>query len=135
MSIGVASIFWGMPKLFGSGRIEKKLTIGTYCGFNEGCVFDLEAPITIGNHVAVGHDVLFLTRGAHPGTGRQRAGHVKAAPITIGDGAWLGSRTTVMPGVTIGASSVIGAGLVVAKDIPENTLWTGGPPISLARWR
>lgn len=135
VSIGRATIFWGNPKLYGRGPIAERLKIGTYCGFNEGCVFDLEESITIEDHVAVGHDVLFLTRGSYPGTRERRAGPLRAAPIVIGAGTWLGSRSVVLPGVTIGASSVIGAGLVVAQDIPENTLWTGGPHISLARWR
>ena len=132
--IGSSSVFWGKPHLFGSGPIEQRLTIGEYCGFNAGCVFELEAPITIGDHVAVGHDVMFLTGSSAAGRANPDADR-GPAPIVIGNGAWLGARTTVLPGVTIGASSVIAAGLVVAKDVPENTLLTGGPAISLARWR
>lgn len=133
--IGSASIFWGMPKLVGTGPITERLTVGTYCGFNEGCFFELEADIEIGNHVAVGHDVMFLTRGAHVGGAAQRAGAPKLAPIVVREAAWIGSRCVILPGVTIGASSVIGAGLVVSKDVPDNTLLTGGPPVSIARWR
>ncbi len=135
VSIGAASIFWGLPRLVGTGPIAQKLKIGTYCGFNEGCLFDLEETITIGDHVAVGHDVLFLTRSADVGPSGQRAGSTRVAPIVIGPGAWLGSRSVILPGVTVGASSVVGAGLVISKDVPENTLLAGGPPISIARWR
>jgi len=125
---GQATLFWGLPKLTGRGSITPRLRIGAYCGFNDGCVFDLEAPITIGNHVSVGHEVRFLT------TLRQE-GVETAAPITVGDGVWLGARCTLLGGVTVGAGTVIGAGVTVATDVPPNTLMTGAKPISLAKWR
>jgi maltose O-acetyltransferase len=53
----------------------------------------------------------------------------------VGDGSWLGARCTVLGGVSIGAGSVIGAGVTVASDVPPNTLMTGGKPVSLAKWR
>jgi acetyltransferase-like isoleucine patch superfamily enzyme len=125
---GQATLFWGLPTLVGRGGITSRLRIGAYCGFNDGCVFDLSAPITIGNHVSVGHEVRFLT------TLRQEDIET-AAPITVGDGVWLGTRCTLMGGVTIGAGTVIGAGVTVAADVPANTLMTGAKPISLAKWR
>src|SRR4051812_44930014 len=60
--IGGASIFWGMPTLAGPGDVSSRLRIGTYCGFNARSYFELEDEITIGDHVAVGQDVMFLTR-------------------------------------------------------------------------
>jgi maltose O-acetyltransferase len=125
---GNATLFWGLPKLTGPGSITSRLQIGSYCGFNDGCEFDLTAPITIGNHVAVGHEVRFLTT-------RLQEGVEIAAPITIADGVWLGARCTLLGGVTVGAGTVIGAGVTVAMDVPPNTLMTGGKPISLAKWR
>jgi maltose O-acetyltransferase len=125
---GYATLFLGMPKLKGRGAITSRLRIGTYCGFNDGCEFDLTAPITIGNHVSVGHEVRFLTSSS-------QAGVETAAPITVADGVWLGARCTLLPGVTVGAGSVIGAGVTVTTDVPPNTLMTGAKPISLAKWR
>jgi maltose O-acetyltransferase len=125
---GHSTLFWGLPKLTGPGSIASRLKVGTYCGFNDGCVFDLAAPITIGNHVSVGHQVSFLT------TNRQD-GVETAAPITVGDGVWLGARCKLLSGVTIGAGTVIGAGVTVATDVPANVMMTGGKPISLAKWR
>ena len=126
--MGQATLFWGLPNLIGRGPITSRLQIGAYCGFNDGSTFDLSAPITIGNHVSVGHEVRFLT------TLRQD-GIETAAPITIGDGVWLGTRCTLMGGVTIGAGTVIGAGMTITADVPANTLMTGAKPISLAKWR
>ena len=48
-------------------------------------------------------------------------------PITIGEDCWLGAGVIVCPGVTIGARSVIGAGSVVAKDIPADSMAVGNP--------
>jgi len=125
---GRATLFWGLPKLSGPGAIASRLKVGEHCGFNDGCVFDLTAPITIGNHVAVGHEVRFLTTSL-------RDGVEITAPITVGDGVWLGARCTLLSGVTIGPGTVIGAGVTVATDVAPNVMMTGGKPISLAKWR
>ncbi len=135
VEIGKSSFFWGLPTLVGHGAIEKQLRVGSHCGFNKGCFFDLEESITIGDHVAVGHDVMFLTRGVPPTSDQPPLAATTRAPITIGNGVWLGARSTILSGVTVGASSVIGAGVTVTRDVPENTLLTGASPISLARWR
>jgi maltose O-acetyltransferase len=126
--IGHATLFLGLPQLRGPGSIVSRLHIGAYCGFNDGCLFDLNASVTIGDHVAVGHEARFLTTIT-------QAGVQVAAPITVGDGVWLGARCTIMGGVTVGAGSVIGAGVTVSADIPPNMLITGAKPVSLARWR
>jgi acetyltransferase-like isoleucine patch superfamily enzyme len=125
---GRSTWFWGIPKVTGPGPIASRLRIGSDCGFNDGCEFDLGAAVTIGNHVAVGHEVRFLT--TLPGENARIA-----APITIGDGVWIGARCTIRGGVTIGAGSVIGAGMTVTEDVLPNTLLTGAKPVSLAKWR
>jgi len=121
---GFATLFWGLPRLTGRGRITARLQIGAHCGFNDGCTFDLEAPIRIGDHVSVGHKVRFLTSV-------RREGPAKPAAITIGDGVWLGARCTILGGVTVGAGAVIGAGSTVGTDVPPNTLYSGDRLIPL----
>jgi maltose O-acetyltransferase len=135
IDIGEATLFFGLPKLVGRGAVHTRLKVGTYCGFNKGAFFDLEETITIGDHVAVGHDVMFLTRSYERGPASRRAGALRCAPIVIGDGVWLGARTMILPGVTVGAGSVISAGIAIAEDVPENTLLTGTQRVSIARWR
>lgn len=51
----------------------------------------------------------------------------KALPIAIGDNCWLGGDVTILPGVTIGNNTIIGAGSVVTKDIPANVIAVGNP--------
>jgi maltose O-acetyltransferase len=131
LKIGKSSLFFGLPTLLGGGRIEERFSVGAHCGFNAGSIFDLEDSVTIGDHVAVGHDVMFLTSGSW----NEQTKAPKRAPIVIESGVWLGARTVVLPGVTIGASSVVGAGVVVTKDLPANTLLAGATKVSIARWR
>ena len=133
--IGRATVFWGMPELVGTGDVCSRLSVGTYCGFNARCYFELTDKITIGDHVAVGQDVMFLTRTHDTSDPLKRAGNTGSAPIEIGNGAWIGARCTILPGVKIGAGAVVGASVVVAKDVPPNMLLMGTRSISLAKWR
>lgn len=128
-------LFWGMPLLTGPGAIAGRLEIGELCGLNFGCLFQLDAKITLHDHVAVGHEVMFLTRthDAHDPSCRGKPSGAK--PISIEAGCWLGSRSTIMPGVTVGAGSVIGASVVVTENVPPNTLLAGKRKISIAKWR
>lgn len=84
-------------------------------------------------HVYVGNDVLFapnviLATAGHPIDPTLRASDYQFnAPIHIGNNVWLGAGVIVMPGVTIGDNSVIGAGSVVTRDIPANVVAFGSP--------
>ncbi len=133
--IGRGSLFWGMPTITGPGKIASRLHIGEGCLFNFGCVFDLTGSIAIGHRVGVGHQVLIMTGSHQIGSRACRAGELTTAPVTIEDGAWIGSRSIILPGVTIGAGAVIGAGTLVSRDIPADMLISGEQRISLAKWR
>lgn len=93
---------------------------------NYNCTFLDNAAITFGNNVLVGPGVVISTinHGIHP---QQRLMFDDAKPINVGENVWIGANATVLSGVTIGKNSVIGAGSVVTKDIPENVVAVGNP--------
>lgn len=85
------------------------------------------ADITIGSHCFIGPNCGLYT-AIHPILPEDRnQGLEKACPIIIGNNCWLGGDVTVLPGVTIGENSVIGAGSVVTRDIPANVVAAGNP--------
>ena len=83
--------------------------------------------MTIGNHVLIGPNVSLFT-ACHPTDPvERRVGTEWAKPITIGDDVWIGGNVTILPGVTIGHRCTIGAGSVVTKDIPDDSIAVGNP--------
>lgn len=107
---------------------------GTYIHIGANCFVNYDvilldcAPITVGDHVAIGPRVQVLA-ALHPVDDyhARRDGWESAAPVTIGDKVWLGAGAIVCPGVTIGDHSVIGAGSVVTRDVPAGVLAAGNP--------
>lgn len=102
------------------------IRLGTNVYFNVNCVVLDVAPVTIGSYCLFGPGVQLYT-AAHPLEHTVRRRLEFAKPITIGDDVWIGGGVIVCPGVTIGSRSVIGAGSVVTKDIPEDSLAFGNP--------
>ena len=101
--------------------------IGSRCFANYGLVALDVAAITIGDDVQIGPNVQLLTP-THPlDPDLRRQGWEAAEPIAIGDNVWLGGGVIVLPGVTIGANTVVGAGAVVSRDLPENVVAVGNP--------
>lgn len=85
------------------------------------------AKVKFGDNVFIGPNCSFYTAG-HPLDAKQRnEGLEYARPITIGDNVWLGGNVVVLPGVSIGSNTVIGAGSIVTKDIPEGVVAIGNP--------
>ena len=103
------------------------ITLGekVYANFN--CVFLDVAPITVGASTFFGPNVQLYTAG-HPLDAAERtAGPEYGKPITIGSRVWMGGSSVVLPGVSIGSDTTIGAGSVVTKDIPSGVLAIGNP--------
>lgn len=103
------------------------IEIGENFFANHNCVILDCAKVTFGDHVMVGPNCGFYT-ACHPIDPQQRREGVEfARPITVGNDVWFGGGCTVLPGVTIGDGCVIGAGSVVTRDIPANTVAAGNP--------
>lgn len=94
---------------------------------NFGLVLLDVAPIHIGDYVLLGTNVQLLTP-IHPlDADKRKAGWESAKPIHIHNNVWIGSGAIVLPGVTIGENSVIGAGSVVTKDVEPGVVVVGNP--------
>lgn len=101
--------------------------VGDNTVINHSGVFLDTNEINIGKHALIGPKS-GLYGAIHPFDVEARnEGIEKAKTINIGDGAWLGGKVTVVPGVSIGKHSVIGAGSVVTKDIPDDVVAVGNP--------
>jgi maltose O-acetyltransferase len=103
---------------------------------NKECIFMDDARITIRKNTMIGPRCIFITpshsldpmqRMQFDENGRSSGGIGFTAPILIEEHVWLGANVTVLPGVTIGARSTVGAGSVVTKNIPADVLAFGNP--------
>jgi maltose O-acetyltransferase len=127
-----AGIAIGPGSTIGPGcrLIGEHITVGADVFVNSNCVLDGDAEdIDIGDRCALGPGVMLLTTGHTIGIPAQRAGTQHYEPVRIGAGAWLGARSVVLGGVTIGEGCVIAAGSVVTRDCEANGLYAGVPAL------
>jgi maltose O-acetyltransferase len=104
-----------------------QISVGARTFINYGAVVLDAAEVRIGDDVQIGPGVQLIT-ALHPlDPVERRRGTETAEPVTVGDGAWLSTGVIVLPGVSIGADTVIGAGSIVTKDMPAGHLCFGNP--------
>jgi maltose O-acetyltransferase len=116
----------------GTGR---GISVGARSGIGQNC--RIHGPVAIGNDVMMGPDVVLLAHGHEHGRTDipmidQGSSDRK---ITIGDDVWIGTRCILLSGTTIGSSSIIGAGAVVARSVPPNSVVVSARPRILPRER
>ena len=105
----------------------KHVHLGKGIYINSGVTFVDDKEIFIGDYSMISPNVVFTTSG-HPVLPILRENHyVYNLPIHVGRNVWIGSNVSIMPGITIGDNSVIGAGSVVTNDIPDNVVAFGVP--------
>ncbi len=121
-------------QLYGNTFVETglgaKVHIGESTHIQPGChIHAMLSDITIGKSVEIAADCAFYSYNHGMALGRpiMEQPLESKGGISIGDGAWLGHRVTVLQGVNIGAGAVIAAGSVVTRDIPENAIAAGVP--------
>lgn len=131
LRIGPYSSVMGALRITGPGRADL-FSVGEHSFVTGPLHVDLGAVVRIGDRVHIGHEVLLLTLDHEIGPPTERCARLIAAPIEIGDGCWIGSRVTVLPGVTIGAGAVVAAGSVVTRDVAPGVI-VGGVPARVLR--
>jgi acetyltransferase-like isoleucine patch superfamily enzyme len=108
----------------------KHIKIGNNVFINHACSFLDLGGITIEDDVLIGPRVNITTENHPIDPSRRKSLDVKA--ITIKRGAWIGAGATILPGVTVGVNSIVAAGAVVNKDVPDNTI-VGGIPAKVIK--
>ncbi len=103
----------------------KNITVGRNVFINEGCCFQDQGGIEIGDGCLIGQQVVIAT--LNHDLNPQRRGDMFPKPVKIGKNVWVGAHSTILPGVTVGDNAVIAAGAVVTKDVPANTVVAGVP--------
>ena len=102
---------------------NSKLELGSgFC--NSNVKIRCSQEITIGNNVAISHDVTIMDSDAHY---IDYENYEINKPVHIGNNVWIGTRATILKGVTIGDGAIIAAGAVVTKDVPANCIAAGVP--------
>ena len=104
--------------------------IGENVFINAGCRFQDQGGIYIGKGALIGHNTVIATLNHHMDP--EKRANLLPAPVHIGAHAWIGSSSTILPGVTIGEGAVVAAGAVVTKDVPPRTV-VGGVPAKVIK--
>ena len=102
------------------------ILLGRKCFFNFNCVVLDVVTVRVGDYTLFGPAVQIYT-ATHPMEAALRRTQEFAKPVEIGSDVWVGGGSIICPGVTIGSRSVIGAGSVVTRDVPDDVFAAGNP--------
>jgi acetyltransferase-like isoleucine patch superfamily enzyme len=122
------TFFIGNPIVIGN---YENIVINDNSEIERGCTMVAKERIEIGQNSTLAYGVMVLT-SADPNGPHNKLSKLYPplkAPVTIGNDCWIGARSVLLPGVTIGDCSVVAAGSVVTKDVPPKTLVAGVPAV------
>lgn len=122
------------------------IKVGKYTSVNERCVIRAREGVEIGDFVLISSDVYIQDNNSHSifaedrekeiladpafgGKGTDQLHNPETRPVKIGNHVWIGRRSMIMKGVTIGDRSIVGAGSIVTKDVPAGTVVAGNPAV------
>lgn len=121
---------WKLKDPIGYAR-KIGVTLGENCRLNGSPNWGSEPwLISLGNHTEISFDCVFITHDGATWVFRdveKYRGVLKFGKITLGNDCFIGARSIIMPGVSIGDRSIVAAGAVVTKTIPTGEVWGGGP--------
>lgn len=105
--------------------------LGKHVLINSNCMLLDSNRITMGDHVMIGPNVTIITPDHSRDPVRRRVVGTVSKPVVIEDDAWIGAGSIILPGVTVGEGSIVGAGSVVTRDVPAGTTVAGNPARSI----
>ena len=106
------------------------LSIGDHVWIGEGVWIDNLTEVTIGNHVCLSQGAMLLT-GNHDY--RSSTFDLKVAAITLGNGAWIGAKATVCPGVRVESHAILSVSSVATKPLEAYTIYQGNPAVAIRK--
>jgi acetyltransferase-like isoleucine patch superfamily enzyme len=129
---GKSSFNFASRAIGGAPGERPRLTIGSHTGLGHGCTITVARRVTIGDHCRIAAGTWIFDSSGHPADPvRRQAGEPPNAddikPVTIQDNVWIGGRSIIFPGVTVGEGSIVSAGAVVTMDVPPYTVVAGNP--------
>lgn len=120
----------GDTKMVIHAKAGSRISIGNNVGISNSAIIAMDS-VTIEDNVLVGGSCKIYDNDFHSTSYEVRMkdvnGGIKAKPVLIKEGAFIGAHSIILKGVTIGRHSVIGAGSVVTKDVPDGEIWAGNP--------
>jgi len=119
-------------KVVGPFECTATLRIGENCWVGKNFIVNGNGTVTIGDNCDIAPEVIFQTGGHEIGTHERRAGKGIRFESKVGNGCWIGARSTILGGVTIQDGCVIAACSCVVKDVESDTL-VGGIPAKVIR--
>jgi acetyltransferase-like isoleucine patch superfamily enzyme len=147
-ALGPRCRLWGVPMVHNAGLMligdsvrmasqlsmlqlstgpEGRLEIGDQVLINHGCSIGATKLVRIGERSNIGSQSILIDNSFHQLDPERRNERPESAPVILESNVWLAARVIVLPGVTIGKNSVIGAGSVVTRDVPADVLAAGVP--------
>lgn len=129
LMIGLGHQIGEGTRIVGPVECTGSLIIGRDCWIGKNLKVNGLGTVTIGNNCDIAPEVTFQTGGHKIGNSERRAGEGEIYNQTVGDGTWIGGRTTIIGNVNIGRSCVVAGCSCVIHDVDDNTLVAGVPAV------
>ncbi len=127
MMIGMSLIPFSTMRIMVLRICGVKVGRGCYIGFNVICDTNFPELIYIGNAVTISHNCMLISHTQTPCESWLGKIYCSHAPVNVGNGAWIGACSVLLPGVDVGEDCMIGAGSVVTRSTDKQSLWAGNP--------
>ncbi len=113
---------------------KNNIRVGVNCSINRGVILQGHSGIDVGNNVVLSPNVMLLDAGLDFDVLRSTGQRLHVGkPIALGDGCWIGAAAIILPGVTLGRNVLVGAGSIVTRSFPDDSVIAGNPARALER--